>query len=100
LPKELPLKELPYENKRIAIGLCGDSMDFYDLKKIIETLFKKLRIKIMISFKNEHFAFHTSRCAKIKIGNDEIGFAGEIHPDVLENYEINKKVYVAELDLM
>ena len=28
LPKELPLKELPYENKRIAIGLCAESADF------------------------------------------------------------------------
>jgi phenylalanyl-tRNA synthetase beta chain len=44
LPKELPLKELPYENKRIAIGICGESMDFYVLKRTIETIFKKLRV--------------------------------------------------------
>jgi phenylalanyl-tRNA synthetase beta chain len=99
LPKELPLKELPYENKRIAIGLCGDSMDFYDLKKIIETLFMKLRIENYDFLQEKHFAFHTMRCARIKLGNEEIGFAGEIHPDVLENYEINKKVYVADLDM-
>ncbi|AEE90865.1 Phenylalanine--tRNA ligase beta subunit [Tepidanaerobacter acetatoxydans Re1] len=99
LPKELPLKELPYENKRIAIGLCDDSMDFYDLKRVIETLFKKLRIKNYNFLQEQHFAFHTSRCAKIVLGNDVIGFAGEINPDVLENYEISKRVYIAELDL-
>ncbi|HHX23504.1 MAG TPA: phenylalanine--tRNA ligase subunit beta [Thermoanaerobacterales bacterium] len=99
LPKELPLKELPYENKRIAIGICGESMDFYVLKRTIETIFKKLRVTNYKFIQDEHFAFHTSRCAKVMIGNDVIGFAGEIHPDILEKYEINKKVYIAELDL-
>ncbi|HHV17386.1 MAG TPA: phenylalanine--tRNA ligase subunit beta [Thermoanaerobacterales bacterium] len=99
LPKELPLKELPYENKRIAIGLCGESMEFYDLKKVIETLFAKLRIRKYDFSQERHFAFHTMRCAKIKVDKDEIGFVGEIHPDVLENYQINKKVYAAELDI-
>ena len=99
LPKELPLKELPYENKRITIGLCGESRDFYDLKKIIEILFAKLRIKNYDFLQERYFTFHPTRCARIKLGNEEIGFAGEIHPDVLENYEINKKVYVAELNL-
>lgn len=99
LPKELPLKELPYENKRIAIGICGESMDFYVLKRTIETIFKKLRVTNYKFIQDEHFAFHTSRCAKVMIGNNVIGFAGEIHPDILEKYEINKKVYIAELDL-
>lgn len=99
LPKELPLKELPYENKRIAIGLCDESTDFYDLKKIIETIFKKLRVKNFRFLQEQHFAFHTGRCAKVMLGNDVIGFAGEIHPDVLDKYDINKKVYITELDL-
>lgn len=99
LPKELPLKELPYENKRIAIGLCAESADFYDLKRIIETVFKKLRISEYTFLQDKHFAFHPSRCAKVAISNEEIGFAGEIHPDVVERYEVNKRVYVAELDL-
>lgn len=99
LPKQLPLKELPVENKRIVMGLCGESMNYYDLKKAIETIFTKLRIKNWDFIPASHFAFHTSRCAKILIGDKEIGFVGEVHPDVLENYEINKKVYAAELDL-
>ncbi len=99
LPKCLPLKELPYENKRIAIGLCRGSMDFYNLKKIIETLFMRLRIKDYDFMQKVHFSYHPVRCAQIMLSNDEIGFAGEIHPDVLDNHEINKKVYIAELDL-
>ncbi|HHY42910.1 MAG TPA: phenylalanine--tRNA ligase subunit beta [Thermoanaerobacterales bacterium] len=99
LPKKLPLSELPYENKRISIGLCGDTIDFYDLKQIIETIFNKLQIRDYKFIQSRHFAFHTGRCACIEIDGQEIGYAGEVHPDVLENYEISKKTYLAELNL-
>ncbi|NLZ54875.1 MAG: phenylalanine--tRNA ligase subunit beta [Thermoanaerobacteraceae bacterium] len=99
LPKKLPLDELPYENKRVSIGLCGDTVSFYDLKQIIETIFFRLKIDKFKFIQERHFAFHTGRCARIEIDGDEIGYAGEIHSDVLENYEINKTTYLAELNL-
>jgi len=99
LPKKLPLDELPHENNRISIGLCGDIVSFYDLKQIIETIFSRLQIKNYDFMQERYFAFHTGRCARIRIDDEEIGYAGEIHPDVLENYEISKKTYLAELNL-
>lgn len=99
IPKELPLTELPNEKKWITIGLSGGSLDFYNLKGIIETIFKKLRIYNYSFLQDRHFAFHTSRCAKVIIGSDVIGFAGEVHPEVLSKYEIEKRSYIAELDL-
>lgn len=99
LPKKLPLEELPYENERISLGLCGETVNFYDLKQIIETIFFNLRIQNYKFIQAKHFAFHTGRCARIEIDGHVIGYAGEVHPDVLENYEIGKRVYLAELDL-
>lgn len=99
LPKELPLKEQPYENKRLSLGLCDKSKDFYDLKGIIETIFMKLKIKDYVFKQDTHFAFHPGRCARIFLDDVEIGVAGEIHPDILEEYEIDQRVYVAELDI-
>lgn len=99
LPKELPLKELPYENKRLSIGLCNDTADFYELKRIIETLLYKLRITDYRFLPEEHFAFHPGKCAKILIDDVKLGTIGEIHPDVLEKYEIKRRVYIAEIDL-
>ncbi|HQE05401.1 MAG: phenylalanine--tRNA ligase subunit beta [Tepidanaerobacter sp.] len=99
LPEKLPLEELPHENKRISIGTCGDAVDFYVLKQVIESLFYRLQIQNYKFEQSRHFAFHTGRCARITIDDEVIGYAGEIHPDVLENYEISKKVYLAELDL-
>ena len=99
LPKQLPLEELPWEKQLISMGLCGDKANFYDLKQVIEAIFYRLQIGDYKFEQSQHFAFHTGRCARIVIDDEVVGYAGEIHPDVLENYEISKKTYVAELDL-
>jgi phenylalanyl-tRNA synthetase beta chain len=99
IPKELPLTELPHESKKLAIGLSGKGLDFYELKKTIETLFAKLRIEHYTFEQYQHFAFHPGRCARVMIDEEELGIVGEIHPDVLENYDIDTRVYIAQLDM-
>lgn len=99
IPKELPLRELPYENKKLALGLCGKQTNFYELKKTIETLFALLKIKGYTFEHYRHFAFHPGRCARVLIDGEEIGIVGEIHPDVNENYDINPRVYICEIDM-
>ena len=42
---------------------------------------------------------HPGRSAKILIGKDRIASFGEVHPEVLENYGINEKVYYAVIDI-
>ncbi|MCR4432057.1 MAG: phenylalanine--tRNA ligase subunit beta [Tepidanaerobacteraceae bacterium] len=99
IPKELPLRELPCEKKKLTIGLCGKQADFYELKKTIETLFAVLKIRLYEFAQYRHFAFHPGRCALVLMDGEEIGIAGEIHPDVMENYDINSRVYICELDM-
>lgn len=99
IPKELPLRELPYENKKLSLGLTGHSVNFYDLKLVIETLFAKLRITDYKFLPEKNPTYHPGRCAKIIIGSSELGIVGQIHPDVTENYDIQPEVYLAELDM-
>lgn len=97
-PKELPIKELPYENRTLSIGMYGSS-DFFTLKGVVETLFEKLGIKgyEYIREKND-LSFHPGRTATITLGNHVLGIIGEVHPDVLDNFGMKERVYVAELN--
>lgn len=97
--EELPLKELPEEPKHLALALCGKDLDLYDLKRSLETLIYKLKLKDVAFFQDQHFAMHPGRCGRIMLGEEVLGFVGEVHPDVLENYDISERVYIAELDL-
>ncbi len=98
LPKQLPLVDLPEEKKILSIGFYGEK-DFYFLKETVEKLLHGLGI-VNIEYKREEEnpIFHPGRTAKLMVEDVEIGTMGEVYIDVCENYDINSKVYMAELD--
>lgn len=100
LPNELPLKELPRERKMIGLAVYEENVDFYYLKGIVEAILSMLKIDNHKFNQDQHFALHPGRTASILVGGKIAGYLGEIHPDVMENYDMeDKRVYVAELDM-
>lgn len=97
IPKELPIEQLPEEKKVLSIGFYGEE-DFYFLKETIEKLLNKLGIKnIEYTRETNNPTFHPGRTAKIFVEGVELGFFGEVHVDVLENYEISDRIYLGHL---
>lgn len=95
LPKELPLKELPEEKELLTIAMYGN-VDFYDAKGVFENLFSQLGMlqKVEYSPLETLAHMHPGRTATITDDkNEEIGYIGEIHPQIASNYEIDAKVY-------
>ncbi len=98
LADELPIKDLPTEQKTLSIAMYGNK-DFYSLKGIIETIFDKLNVCNVSYKKNSEIEYmHPGRCAEVFVGNISLGYFGEVHPLVSDNYEIETKAYFAELN--
>ena len=74
------------------------SMDIFDIKGIIETVFQGLKVKNWGVVPGNHPTFHPLRNGKIIIGGEEVGIFGEIHPEVIDNYRIPGKVNLFEID--
>lgn len=92
---------LPEEKPIVAMGMYGEDCDFFTLKGVVETLLRSLRVEgYEITAKTDRPTFHPGRCAELRVGEQTLGIFGEIHPAVLENYEIGTRAYVACLDLM
>lgn len=99
LPKELTLKELPVEREVLTIAMYGN-VDFYDAKGAFESIFNGLGMinKVEYSPLETLSYMHPGRTAIITDEkNDEIGYVGEIHPQIASNYEIETKVYFGVL---
>ncbi len=95
LPKELPLKELPKEREVLTIAMYGN-VDFYDTKGVFENLFEKLGMIDKVEYNPLETLnyMHPGRTALITDSkNEEIGYVGEIHPQIASNYNIETKVY-------
>ena len=92
-------EDLPKEPKKVIIGAYGDDYDYFDLKGTVEELISELNIK---DFDIEPVSdipwYHPGRCAKLSLGEDVLGYIGEIHPVAVKNYGIGAKVYCADLD--
>ena len=90
---------LPTERENLCIACYGEGEDFFTLKGAVSELLNKMGIR-----EAEYVAesapgtYHPGRCAMIKYKNLALGVIGELHPDVMETYDIAAKTWCCELD--
>ncbi len=100
LPKQVPLEELPEERMQFTLGMYGEG-DFFTMKGVVEEFFEKagLTEKITCDPDSGKPFLHPGRQANIRYHGKVLGYLGEIHPQVADNYSIKDRVYVAVIDM-
>jgi phenylalanyl-tRNA synthetase beta chain len=83
----------------VAGVLSYAAANFTEIKSIVEALlanlgFKKWQVKAVA-----HPSFIEGRAACVIVGKKQVGIMGEIHPQVLNNFELENPVAAFELDL-
>jgi phenylalanyl-tRNA synthetase beta chain len=74
-------------------------MDFFDLKGVIAELMEGLHVDFHIE-PIEHPTFHPGKCARLLIGDHQVGIFGEVHPLVHEHYDFSSNpVMAADINL-
>lgn len=101
------------EPRRLAILLTGPRQgqwfeptdrapwDYFDLKGIVEALLERLGLKDKAQWeRGAHPSFHPGRCARVTVGERELGYVGELHPLVREAFDLPEQpVALLEWDL-
>ncbi len=98
VPKSLPLTEQPEELPTMSIGIYGKDEDFFTLKGIIEEIMKIFGAHTQYKRSSENY-LHPGRQAEVLANNKSVAVFGEVHPAVLADYDIEQKVYIAEIKL-
>ena len=100
LNNEVENGEVPEQENILTLGMYGDDVDFYTLKGLIENVLEAVSVnRYDIIKETKNGSYHPGRCANITVGKDIIATIGEVHPAVLENYGIEKRVYLAEVNV-
>jgi phenylalanyl-tRNA synthetase beta chain len=102
-------QELPSEHEHIAGAVTGlwnshpwqavkKPVDFFVVKGILEGLFEELGVAEHISFRQaERDGMHPGRTAEVLLDGTLIGFAGQVHPEVQKDMDLNE-TYVFEME--
>ncbi|MBO4376700.1 MAG: phenylalanine--tRNA ligase subunit beta [Lachnospiraceae bacterium] len=100
IPKSLPLTELPDERMQFTLGFYGEG-DFFTMKGVVEEFLSQVGMFDKITYDPEAGKkfLHPGRQANIIYNGKVLGYLGEVHPAVLDNYEIGTKAYVAVLEI-
>ena len=101
LPKSLPITELPDERTMFTLGMYGNG-DFFDMKGVCEEFFEKIGMKKKVTYdpNSEKPFLHPGRQANMIYEGKVVGYLGEVHPSVADNYSIGEKAYIAVIDIL
>ena len=110
LPKSLPLTDHPEERRMIGAVMSGrrneltwtsgkDSVDFYDMKGVVEGLLEKMQLADYELAACEETYMHPGKSCVIKAGGRQIGYFGCLHPTVAASFDVPEETYVLELEL-
>lgn len=100
IPRSLPVVDYPDERMQFTLGMYGEG-DFFTMKGVVEEFLGSIGMKKKMSCdpKADKTFLHPGRQALIQYEDKVIGYLGEVHPEVADNYGIDTKVYVAVLDM-
>lgn len=103
--------ELPCESLRLTAVLCGrrepqgwaqsvEKVDFFDMKGAVEQLLIHLRISD-VSWQMEHKEpfYHPGKSCALYHGERLLGTLGELHPEVLHNFDLGQSAILCDLDV-
>lgn len=100
LPKSLPVTELPDERMQFTLGFYGEG-DFFTMKGVIEEFFDCIGMRKAPEYDldSKKSFLHPGRQANILYEGTVVGYLGEVHPEVCDNYDLGTRAYVAVLDM-
>ena len=109
-PKELPLTGVPHE-RPMACGIMMGKVteaawnqvqrdtDFYDVKGVVDGLLAKLGLTQFDIQPSSESYYHPGVSAHYTVNGVTIANYGELHPQVVKNFDLSGKVYMFEIDL-
>ncbi len=86
------------EERRLAVAICDSKVTLTDIHAVVDSLVRLLGLRYKL-VKGEHPTFIKGRYAVVEVEGVSAGFMGEVHPQVLVNWGLERPVVVAELSV-
>ena len=90
-----------YTERRIHVAAVSSNptANFTEIKSILESLLMNLGFNDLTVKETSHPSFLAGRAATVSLDDMALGVVGEIHPEVLNNFELENPTGAFEIDL-
>ncbi|MCD6402752.1 MAG: phenylalanine--tRNA ligase subunit beta [Candidatus Aenigmarchaeota archaeon] len=85
--------------RKACVALCHSKASFSEIKSLTESLLRNVGVKEFEFVETSKNFLIEGRGACVKVKDVELGFLGEVHPAVLEEWKIEMPVSVLEMDV-
>jgi len=90
---------LPQEPKYLMLGTYGAQETFFTIKGELDAILETLNMPAArYTAETANPSYHPGRCAKVTVNGVEVGYIGQIHPLVAQNYDIDSEIYCAQIN--
>jgi len=107
LPRD---KDLPEEREMLCAVLSGpraelswqtknEPLDFFDAKGVVETILNQLGLKASFDISNDE-NLCPGKHVDIIVKDEKVGTIGEVHPRVVQAFELSNTICLMEIDLV
>lgn len=86
------------DERRLAAAVSASSVNYESVSSVLDALLRNMGIHYGLK-KTSHKSFIEGRAAEIIVNKRSIGFIGELHPQILNNWGIEKPVVAFEINL-
>ncbi|MDD3212687.1 MAG: phenylalanine--tRNA ligase subunit beta [Eubacteriales bacterium] len=89
---------LPAETQTLCLGSYGENADFFSVRGALDAILYAEGVHCEVEPGADAY-YHPGRSARLVNGDTVYAQVGEIHPDVLEAFDLPKRAVLAELNL-
>ncbi len=86
------------ERFKLAVAISHAKANYTDARRVLDLILNHLEMKADLEAL-EHSSFIQGRAASVKVKGLKVGFLGEIHPKVLQNWNLEMPVAALEIDI-
>ena len=98
VPNDTAAGEQPTEKQHVVLGVWGGNNDFFDMKGAIERIAEIFHLTFTYERADKPY-LHPGVSANVMFDGECVGCLGELDPAIALSLGLDKKVYLAELDL-
>ncbi len=106
-------KENKYQEQALLTGLLTGNknheswsknskvadLDYFIARGKLETLFQHMKIDVTDNLLTKNEQLHPGKSAQLKLEGKNLGYFGQVHPELAEKHEIPRHTYIFKLDL-